>query len=335
MKRLLMALLGVTSLIAMSFIPVDAGGWVTVRLDTGPEAIVSGEMQTLELSVWAHDREEIDVERFVLKATHVESGDEIVREADHAGSSGHYTIDVTFTSPGDWHLVAQIPPYPEFALPSLVVLSGTIVRNESSGSVSLALGTGSCDRTDADTTPIDTLALGGQGQPLWGQINRSLTDLVSSSNVLLVRGARDVMLSCAEFSGASGANRVVVPLSPGDGRSEAGLAVLDADGEQTSITFYPVSVTPPQDVVEISIVGESGEDWRFEPAVLEVEPGTMVVWRNQTHIPHTVTGTSIDFKTSGIIAPGESFAQVFYDAGTYSYFSGPHQWMNGSVIVEL
>jgi plastocyanin len=332
MKRSALLVTAIACLIAVSFIPATAGGWATVRFDTEPGDVVAGETHTFELSVWAHDRAEIDVEQLVLVATHTASGEEITQTAQHTGTMGHYTVDITFTSDGNWKLTALIPPYPEFALPSLTVLSSPMDRSDLSEALNIELVPGSCTGDLATSTPVELTALGTPEQGLWGQIDANLADLTASPNALVVSGADGTALACADLEDAIGATRIFVPMTPVDEGQDAGLVVLDANGEQTAITFYPLSIAAPSNVVQIDIVG-NGENWLFEPANLEVEQGTMVVWRNQTAVAHTIAGTSLDFKDSAIIEPGEAFVQVFDKTGEFRYLCGPHQWMTGTVTV--
>jgi plastocyanin len=333
MKRSAMLTIGIVCLIAISFVPVNAGGWATVRFDNEPGDVVAGETQTFELSVWAHDRTEIDVEQLVLVATHTASGDEITQTAQHDGTTGHYAVDITFTSDGNWKLTALIPPYPEFALPTLTVLSSPMDRADLSGALNIELVTGSCNGDLTSSTPVELVAIGAQEQGLWGHIDAKLADLTAGPNALVLRGQDESALACADLEDAVGATRIVVPMTPIDEGGDAGLVVLDASGESTALTFYPLSIIAPSRVVQVDIVG-TGENWRFEPANVDVEQGTTVVWRNLTSVAHTIAGSSLDFQDSAIIEPGGSFVQVFDEQGVYEYVCGPHTWMTGTVKVE-
>jgi plastocyanin len=333
MKRSALLTIGIACLIAVSFIPVTAGGWATVRYDKEPGNIVAGETHTFALSVWAHDRAEIDVEQLVLVATHTASGDEITQTAQHSGTTGHYTVEITFTSDGNWKLTALIPPYPEFALPTLTILSSPMDRTDLSGALNIELVAGSCSGELASATPVELMALGTREQGLWGQIDARLADLTAGPSALVLRGDNDSALACADLEDAIGATRIVVPMTPLDEGRDAGLVVLDANGESTALTFYPLSIAAPSRVVQVDIVG-TGENWLFEPANVEVARGTMVVWRNQTAVAHTIAGSSLDFQDSAIIEPGGSFVQVFNEPGAYEYICGPHTWMTGTVRVN-
>jgi plastocyanin len=88
----------------------------------------------------------------------------------------------------------------------------------------------------------------------------------------------------------------------------------------------------------------------FEPANLTVARGTVVIWRNSSPIPHTVTADPVKLRDggqitlpagdtpwdSGPIAPGQSWSRSFDRPGICTYFCIPHQSsrMLGTVTIE-
>jgi len=75
---------------------------------------------------------------------------------------------------------------------------------------------------------------------------------------------------------------------------------------------------------------------RFEPDELVVPAGAEVTWTNDDPFAHTVTAaddSSLAFD-SGEMAEGDTFAQVFDEAGTYEYFCEIHPTMRSTVVVE-
>ena len=77
----------------------------------------------------------------------------------------------------------------------------------------------------------------------------------------------------------------------------------------------------------------------FDPAQVNVAPGTEVEWKNADTASHTVTsgkpsdnttGTVFD---SGLVKAGGDFKFTFSDAGTFDYYCQVHPWMTGQVIV--
>lgn len=79
----------------------------------------------------------------------------------------------------------------------------------------------------------------------------------------------------------------------------------------------------------------------FDPAVLTVQVGDKVVWRNNSFLQHTVTrgnncqGTPGGFN-SGILDPDGEFSFTFTSVGGYDYFCLLHclAGMRGTVTVE-
>ena len=74
----------------------------------------------------------------------------------------------------------------------------------------------------------------------------------------------------------------------------------------------------------------------FLSDTVRIRAGGTVTWVNcedPNVEPHTSTATGGAWD-SGLLQPGESFQQTFPDAGTFSYFCLPHDFMRGVVIVE-
>ncbi len=77
------------------------------------------------------------------------------------------------------------------------------------------------------------------------------------------------------------------------------------------------------------------KDFAFNPDALTVRAGTKLTWTNRDDTPHTVTSTATPplFK-SGALDSDDSFALVFDNPGTFSYFCSLHPHMQGTVIVR-
>ena len=75
----------------------------------------------------------------------------------------------------------------------------------------------------------------------------------------------------------------------------------------------------------------------YQPATLQVEPGTTVTWTNQDGIEHSVTsgepGDPTDAFDSGFFTQGQTFSHTFTEPGTYPYFCRRHESMQGAVEV--
>lgn len=105
-------------------------------------------------------------------------------------------------------------------------------------------------------------------------------------------------------------------------------------------------------------VVEMTEEPRFDPRVLEIEPGTTVGWINETPRTQTVTASedslpeeadyfasggsrreaiaTILYPIRGAVRTDEAFLHTFETPGVYEYYSIPseHLGMDGRVLVE-
>jgi LPXTG-motif cell wall-anchored protein len=79
-----------------------------------------------------------------------------------------------------------------------------------------------------------------------------------------------------------------------------------------------------QESASVSIV-----DNEFDPVDVEVDADGTVTWTNNGDLPHTVTADNDSFE-SGNLDPGDTFEQVFTDAGTYSYYCEYHGASGGT-----
>ncbi len=91
----------------------------------------------------------------------------------------------------------------------------------------------------------------------------------------------------------------------------------------------PGESTPaPPAQVEVVIEG-----FAFKPDVLNISVGTIVIWRNNDAVAHTVTARDNSFD-SGNMAPNATFSHLFEQSGTFDYYCRIHPSMTGKVIVE-
>ena len=75
------------------------------------------------------------------------------------------------------------------------------------------------------------------------------------------------------------------------------------------------------------------QSFTFSAQTLTVKQGTTVMWTNNDHTNHTVTGdTSAEFKSAAIPA-SHSFAFTFTEVGTFPYHCAIHPGMTGVVVV--
>lgn len=74
-------------------------------------------------------------------------------------------------------------------------------------------------------------------------------------------------------------------------------------------------------------------DFAFEPAKLEIEAGTTVVWTNLDTAPHTASANN-GIWDSDTLREGDTFSMTFDDPGTYEYGCIFHPSMEGSIVVN-
>jgi len=86
--------------------------------------------------------------------------------------------------------------------------------------------------------------------------------------------------------------------------------------------------TVTADTVTVAI-----RDFEFAIQRLTVRPGTTIVWVNEGNVPHT-SSSDADLWDSPMLAPGESYARVFEEAGEYPYHCEPHPFMTAVVVVQ-
>src|SRR5919107_1722963 len=106
-------------------------------------------------------------------------------------------------------------------------------------------------------------------------------------------------------------------------------AVQKTGGGSTDPTTVPAeSTTPaPNSTMTVDISNHA-----FNPAQLNVAPGTTVTFVNNDTEPHTATADNGLFDT-GVLQPGSSF-DVFLDgSGTVTYHCELHPDMQGSIVV--
>jgi plastocyanin len=96
-----------------------------------------------------------------------------------------------------------------------------------------------------------------------------------------------------------------------------------ASPEQTG----PVQAAPVQDPVTVNI-----HDDAFDPAQVDIAPGTTITWVNNDDEAHTVTADDGLFD-SGRLEPGDSYSVWFDGSGTVAYHCEPHPHMTGGVVV--
>ena len=112
-------------------------------------------------------------------------------------------------------------------------------------------------------------------------------------------------------------------------------AVQETGGAATDPTTVPAETTAPAESTAPAPNSTTTVDIRdhaFNPAQLNVAPGTTVTFVNNDTEPHTATADNGLFDT-GVLEPGSS-VDVFLDgSGTVTYHCELHPHMQGSIIV--
>ena len=115
----------------------------------------------------------------------------------------------------------------------------------------------------------------------------------------------------------------VIPLS-----SIAVLVFAAIAAAQPAVVPAEESTTPPapNDTTTVEIRNNA-----FNPAQLNVAPGTTVTFVNNDNVPHTATADNDVFDLE--VPPGSSYPVVLEGAGTVTYHCELHPDMKGSIVV--
>jgi plastocyanin len=112
-------------------------------------------------------------------------------------------------------------------------------------------------------------------------------------------------------------------------------AVQETGGAATDPTTVPAETTAPAESTTPAPNSTTTVDIRdhaFNPAQLNVAPGTTVTFVNNDTEPHTATADNGLFDT-GVLEPGSSFDVFFDGSGTVPYHCELHPHMQGSIVV--
>ncbi len=90
---------------------------------------------------------------------------------------------------------------------------------------------------------------------------------------------------------------------------------------------------PETPAVGQDTVSATMQDFRFQPARLEIAVGTTIMWTNNGQVQHTVSAEDGSFDT-GLIEPEERRSITFSRAGTFPFRCTPHPFMRGVIVVR-
>ncbi len=99
----------------------------------------------------------------------------------------------------------------------------------------------------------------------------------------------------------------------------------------TPTRVRPTPTPTPRPPVTQVILIQNSTDNAFKPKTVTVPPGSTIIFKNISQIPHTATGTKFD---TGNIDPGQSKSLKLTKPGTYQYYCRWHPNMVGTIIVQ-
>ena len=341
MRRMLSSIIMLAAMLALA-IPVFAGGWATVRLDEPPADLRPGQPWRFGFMVLQHDVTPNSDVTPVVRAIHLETGDDVTATAVQEGQTGHFVAELTLPLSGEWSWTITPEPFAETAFPALMV-SGQQAGDASAGLASLRAG--SCTSPGALTQALDVpevrpMAL-SEPSPLVvseAMLNLPLRELTDAPHAILIgdtaQGAPPA--ACGEITGNPDGDELAIPLQPLGTSDIAGLAIMRPDASRTTVALYLFTLDRPGDEAATNGPTETvtmSQDWLFQPASLEVVPGTTVTWVNRSTIVHAVTLDDPGRTASGLIEPGQTFSVTFDTPGSFRYRCSPHPGMEGTITV--
>jgi len=90
---------------------------------------------------------------------------------------------------------------------------------------------------------------------------------------------------------------------------------------------------PPATPLQIEVLIDG---LAFNPAVLNIPVGTIVVWYNSGSVTHTVTARDNSFDSGNLSPgdPGDTFQYTFEQSGELEYYCKIHPSMVGTITIE-
>ncbi|MFN8453686.1 MAG: cytochrome c [Anaerolineae bacterium] len=122
-KRFLIRLVLLSSVLFLLVPASFAGGWAVVTLDEWPAEVVAGKPFQLGFMIRQHGRTPWSYDGVMVQAVHLQSQQEISAKAQATGSAGHYQATLEFPQAGTWRWSIESGLFPqEQPLPDLIVL---------------------------------------------------------------------------------------------------------------------------------------------------------------------------------------------------------------------
>lgn len=118
-----LAVVAVGFLVFWLAVPVQAGGWAVVTMDSLPATFTAGQEYTLGFALRQHGVTLLGGQRGMIAFTHAESGRTVAVQATDAGPEGHYAARVALPTEGTWRWTVQ--SFGEHPMPPLTVVAPT------------------------------------------------------------------------------------------------------------------------------------------------------------------------------------------------------------------
>src|SRR5579863_7831351 len=112
------------------------------------------------------------------------------------------------------------------------------------------------------------------------------------------------------------------------------LALVAWGGSATTAVASTKSGLKRSPVVHTVRIIEVNCRFSFQPSKLMIQVGDIVVWKNVTTAPHTVTSNTGVFNTAGFLSMNQSFKFTFTRTGTFNYHCNIHPYMHATIIVK-
>ncbi|MEA2513900.1 MAG: hypothetical protein QOJ59_3387 [Thermomicrobiales bacterium] len=340
------------------------GGNPAVELAAPPPVEVQiGEEVSVGFMVLSHGSPYDDVQPY-LSALHKETTESFRVDAQKDGAPGRFKVTTSFHEAGTWFWEIVLGNWGSTTLPPLTVLTATgepaqaasLAAMASEVALPASIHRGACDglceiaypledlgAAAKDSGPVATQAVGSaRAMPAKMSVTTldvSLAEIAAGEYAVAVAlpGATGsgTLLACGEIGGVIAGGVLLFGLHGVNGSGYAGVAVLEAAGDRTTVTTYltaDLAAQPEAAVAGKSVTVEIA-GFAFAPATIEIATGDTVTWTNKDTVPHTVSFADMTIADSGVLDPGETFRHTFDTSGTYTYQCNPHPNMTGTVVV--
>ena len=97
-------------------------------------------------------------------------------------------------------------------------------------------------------------------------------------------------------------------------------------------TRAPTHVSKRHPVFHTVRIVERNGRYSFQPGRLTIKAGDVVVWKNASDAPHTVSSDTGVFNTRGVVSPNQTFTFTFTRAGTFKYHCNIHLYMHATIL---